>query len=289
MSSLYINPWSVTPVEIQSNLSTAGSSYIFVDERVLERVPHNWLLLSIVMIVLLFPGFFIIAKTAKDNEEELEGLLEKSGDHHSMTKVKEIEENEQSIFSMTGFTLFVTTIGIGTSSMCAFDLFKDYGLKKIDDDSFLNLAGMLIPIVGAVGRIVWGTLGDKVSLRTLFVTGNVLSSLLQALMYPCRSNKYSYVIVTAMLSIMPGMMTLLPPSVKKFMGTSNIALKYGIILTGEVVGCMFYLILTSVLWKYLSDLTLVLILGIPAALAIIPTLIFIKDDQTSQVGNINFD
>ena len=52
---------------------------------------------------------------------------------------------------------------------------------------------------------------------------------------------------------------------------------------------MFYLILTSVLWKYLSDLTLVLILGIPAALAIIPTLIFIKDDQTSQVGNINFD
>ena len=57
---------------------------------------------------------------------------------------------------------------------------------------------------------------------------------LQALMYPCRSNKYSYVIVTAMLSIMPGMMTLLPPSVKKFMGTSNIALKYGIILTGEV-------------------------------------------------------
>ena len=33
-------------------------------------------------------------------------------------------------------------IGIGTSSMCAFDLFKDYGLKKIDDDSFLNLAGL---------------------------------------------------------------------------------------------------------------------------------------------------
>ena len=32
-------------------------------------------------------------------------------------------------------------IGIGTSSMCAFDLFKDFGLKKIDDDSFLNLAG----------------------------------------------------------------------------------------------------------------------------------------------------
>ena len=26
--------------------------------------------------------------------------------------------------------------------MCAFDLFKDFGLKKIDDDGFLNLAGV---------------------------------------------------------------------------------------------------------------------------------------------------
>ena len=38
---------------------------------------------------------------------------------------------------------------------------------------------MLIPIVGAVGRIVWGTLGDKMSLRKLFVSGNALSTLLQ--------------------------------------------------------------------------------------------------------------
>ena len=27
--------------------------------------------------------------------------------------------------------------------MCAFDLFKDFGLKKIDDDGFLNLAGVV--------------------------------------------------------------------------------------------------------------------------------------------------
>lgn len=56
----------------------------------------------------------------------------------------------------------------------------------------------------------------------------------QAMMYPLRHNKYSYVINTSILSVMPGMMTLLPPSVKKFMGNKNIALKYGIILTGEV-------------------------------------------------------
>ena len=56
-------------------------------------------------------------------------------------------------------------------------------------------------------------------------------------------------------------------------------------LTFQVVGCMYYLILTSVLWKYLSDLTLVLLLGIPATLAIIPTLIYIKDNQKENIAN----
>ena len=45
--------------------------------------------------------------------------------------------------------------------------------------NFIALSGMLIPIVGAVGRIIWGTLGDKINLKTLFVSGNVLSTLLQ--------------------------------------------------------------------------------------------------------------
>ena len=44
---------------------------------------------------------------------------------------------------------------------------------------YILRSGMLIPIVGAVGRIIWGTLGDKMSLQTLFVSGNVLSTLLQ--------------------------------------------------------------------------------------------------------------
>ena len=35
-------------------------------------------------------------------------------------------------------------VGIGVSSMCAFDLYKDYGLRSTtipDDDRFFNIAG----------------------------------------------------------------------------------------------------------------------------------------------------
>ena len=48
-----------------------------------------------------------------------------------MTKVKEIEENEQSIFSMTGFTLFVTTVIINIFDR-GFNLFlKSYSVTYL--------------------------------------------------------------------------------------------------------------------------------------------------------------
>ena len=53
-------------------------------------------------------------------------------------------------------------------------------------------------------------------------------------MAPGRVNQYLYVVVVSVLAIMPGMMTLLPPAIKHFMGTKDIGLKFGLVLTGEV-------------------------------------------------------
>ena len=73
-------------------------------------------------------------------------------------------------------------VGIGISSLCAFELFKEFGTSGNNDDSddkFFNLAGIVIPIVGAFGSILWGLLGDKVSYKTLFIVGNVVCVILQ--------------------------------------------------------------------------------------------------------------
>ena len=73
-------------------------------------------------------------------------------------------------------------VGIGVSSLCAFELFKEFGMSgdhDASDDKFFNLAGLIIPIVGAFGRIGWGLLGDKVSYKILFIVGNVVSVILQ--------------------------------------------------------------------------------------------------------------
>ena len=73
-------------------------------------------------------------------------------------------------------------MGIGISSLCAFELFKEFGTSAdsdASDDKFFNLAGIIIPVVGAFGRILWGLLGDAVSYKILFVVGNVVSVILQ--------------------------------------------------------------------------------------------------------------
>ena len=38
--------------------------------------------------------------------------------------------------------------------MSAFDLFKDYGLKVIDDDNFLNVAGLLEDLLSLMNRLL---------------------------------------------------------------------------------------------------------------------------------------
>ena len=53
-------------------------------------------------------------------------------------------------------------------------------------------------------------------------------------MAPGRVDKFLYVAIVSVLAIMPGMMTLLPPAIKHFMGTKDIGLKFGLVLTGEV-------------------------------------------------------
>eukprot|EP00116_Pleurobrachia_bachei_P000137 sb/3460399/ len=158
MSSAYINPWGIEPTKhLLPNSSQITTT--FDDDRILARVQNNWLILAAIMFVLLLPGYFCIAKSKKEEEAETSSseserkpiLFEKDKDI-----VKGIPFVEEKIVSPIGFTLFLTTIGIGVSSMCAFDLFKDFGLKRIRDDAFLNNIGIVIPIVGAVGRIAWG-------------------------------------------------------------------------------------------------------------------------------------
>ena len=63
-------------------------------------------------------------------------------------------------------------------------------------------------------------------------------------MAPGRVDKFLYVAIVSVLAIMPGMMTLLPPAIKHFMGTKDIGLKFGLVLTGEVSFDMYLYLLT---------------------------------------------
>ena len=53
-------------------------------------------------------------------------------------------------------------MGTGINSMCAFELFKEFGTSAVDgvsSDKFFNLAGIAIPVIGAFGTLE-GSYGD---------------------------------------------------------------------------------------------------------------------------------
>ncbi|KAL5268931.1 hypothetical protein ACHWQZ_G002685 [Mnemiopsis leidyi] len=305
----YFNPDNLESTVFSDASGKNGT--VFKQKEILDRVPTLWLILTGILFICFLPGYFVIGITRKGRpasvrsarfpskrrdrsksvisrvvedtygleDENCDGALASTGAIRqrvkSVSPIKEVEAqtsgSDVGIISGVGLVLFTTMVGIGVSSLCAFELFKEFGMSgdhDASDDKFFNLAGLIIPIVGAFGRIGWGLLGDKVC------------------MAPGRVDKMLYVAIVSVLAIMPGMGALLPPAIKHFMGTKDIGLKFGLVLTGEVVGCMYYLLFASVLRKHLSDIVLMIILSIPSALALLPAIFFLGGREGEEQSTV---
>ena len=142
-----------------------------------------------------------------------------------------------------------------------------------DRDEFFNVFGIALPVIGACGRLGWGIAGEHIPFGVLLIVGNSASVLLQVMMYFTRATKELYVVVCALLAVLPGMMNIIPPTIKRYIGSRALGLNFGVILTGELWGCAWYLIMVSVV-KGLPDLGLVCILSVPALLALIANMAF---------------
>ena len=77
--------------------------------------------------------------------------------------------------------------------------YKEYGMLKIDDDSFLTTIGSFGAIFNGVGRLFWGVMFDKFSFR-------VISSLINAVLLGTAiivpfmvENQYLYLVIVAVI------------------------------------------------------------------------------------------
>ena len=173
--------------------------------------------------------------------------------------------------------LFLSAITIGVNTLCAFDLYKDFAMKLPmydDSDQFFNVFGLALPVIGACGRLGWGIVGEHIPFWVLLVFGNGASAFLQILMFFTRRSRETYVLVCALLAVLPGMMNIIPVIAKRCLGSRNLVLNFGLILTGELVGCAWYLVTVSII-KNIPDVGMVSILSIPAVMALLANIAFL--------------
>ena len=188
--------------------------------------------------------------------------------HITLDHVKHVSNFKLRNFS--ALLLFLSAVTVGISSLCAFDLYKDFALKLPtydESDIFLNKFGMSLPVIGAIGRLGWGIAGDHLPVSVLLVLGDGVSAVLQVLMYVTRPTRQLYVVVCGLLAITTGMMNIIPPIIKRYMGRENLARNFGFVFSGEVIACVWYVTLISLI-SGIPDGVLVWVLSIPALVAL---------------------
>lgn len=166
--------------------------------------------------------------------------------------------------------LFLSTMTVAISCLCAFDLYKDFALKlpQYDEsDIFLNNFGLALPVFAAVGRLGWGFAGDHLPVWALLITGDGMSAFLQVLMYFTRPARGIYVVVCGLLAIMTGMMSVIPPIIKRQIGRKHLARNFGIVYSGELLGCLWYVTIVSFV-RSIPDVVQVWCISVPAILAV---------------------
>lgn len=167
-------------------------------------------------------------------------------------------------------------MAIGVAQLICGDFVKVYGSVIIKDDKFFNDAGIAIHATNALSRVFWGALSDKVNVKYILVFNNVIGSLLIPTLYIARSHKMIYIAVSCIIATSLGSTSVIPGALVTYHGKKNHTLNYGILLTGEVFGALFYSLVMVIMTRYLSDLYISVLLSIPAILALLGTLVFLK-------------
>lgn len=173
--------------------------------------------------------------------------------------------------------LFGSGVTVGVSSLCSFDLYKDFALKLPmydQSDIFLNNFGIALPVIGALGRLGWGVVGDYLPVWALLIVENGVTAILQVLMYVTRPEREVYVVVCGLLAVTTGMMNVIPPIIKRHIGPENLARNFGFVFSGEVVACLWYVVFISLV-DGIPDAIIVWILSVPAIVALIAAIFLI--------------
>ncbi|KAJ8310397.1 hypothetical protein KUTeg_012262 [Tegillarca granosa] len=135
--------------------------------------------------------------------------------------------------------------GLGIQFISA--LYKTYGETFIYDDYFLAMVGALAALFSAVGRIIWGILADRYSVRTSFILSSGMMCIFTLTFNVTNFvGKELYLVYVCLLFIsLSATFVLLPTAVAKTFGTEHYGVNFGIVFTATIMTSPMSAVLTS--------------------------------------------
>ncbi|KAJ8309603.1 LOW QUALITY PROTEIN: hypothetical protein KUTeg_012847 [Tegillarca granosa] len=120
-----------------------------------------------------------------------------------------------------------------------------YGETFIYDDYFLAMVGALAALFSAVGRIIWGILADRYSVRTSFILSNDVYFTLTFNVTNLVGKELYLVYVCLLFISLSAPFVLLPTAVAKTFGTKHYGVTFGIVFTATIMTSPMSAVLTS--------------------------------------------
>ncbi|SHH03895.1 MFS transporter, OFA family, oxalate/formate antiporter [Thermosyntropha lipolytica DSM 11003] len=140
------------------------------------------------------------------------------------------------------YLLWVMYLFACTAGLMVIGFAKDIGTQLVGLDALIAAnAVVIIALFNAAGRIVWGTLSDKIGRTTALMAMYILSALAMFYMSKVPMNYTTFLIACSAVGFcFGGFLGLFPSLVADYYGTANMGMNYGIVFmaygTAAIVG-----------------------------------------------------
>lgn len=176
--------WIINPENKLPTQGPDGSNY-FYDEEIYNKLPNALRILSYCYAGLFFTGYLCIFPYKSESKNEVESLLEQQTEANAQDlNVIRGNENYQcrsytdlfkskKLYFLIGMLYFSSQNGYFIASN-----YKNYGITKIPDDTFLSLVGSMSSLTNGGGRFIWGLILNKLNFAEAYVFLLILQTML---------------------------------------------------------------------------------------------------------------
>ncbi|CAH8632342.1 unnamed protein product [Heterobilharzia americana] len=250
IQTLYINP---------NNVETDNVTKRFENADLIDRVPYTFLLVGGILFASQLIG--IIMMSDKPKEEDI-----KIPDHHlqctdqlcevlpvnNQVNLRPIEVLKRREFYFLWIIAFCA--GVPLTSLAT--LFKLFGKAYINDDRFFAIMGVISSIFNAIGRVFWGSIGDRISFKVplciIFLLWSILLTSFPHLpvIFGAKIKVGFSIWLCSLYLLLSGVLVYAPTATETLFGSVNMAVNYGLVFNAFVFGGLFMSLMSTTIPQF---------------------------------------